>query len=94
MSQINLHTTPQFEDDLAIFMKARGLRTKSEAIRLAVHEAAVQAIPERDIAALRGFVHRLPGGWQSDKTGAELEAEIDAEMDAKLERLARRLDRR
>lgn len=43
MSQINLHTTPAFERALAKLMKLRGLRSKSEAIRAAVEEAAQRA---------------------------------------------------
>jgi hypothetical protein len=49
MSQINLHAKPEFERDLARFMRLRGLRTKSEAIRLAVREGLerAQAAPAR-----------------------------------------------
>jgi hypothetical protein len=38
--QINFHTTPQFDADLAALTQALKLRSKSEAIRLAVHEFA------------------------------------------------------
>ena len=40
MAQINFHTTPDFENDLAQLMKALKLRSKSEAIRVAVREMA------------------------------------------------------
>ena len=40
MSQINLHTTPAFDKALARLMRLRGIATKSEAIRVAVAEAA------------------------------------------------------
>jgi hypothetical protein len=92
MAQINLHTTPEFEAELAALMKGRGIKTKSEAIRLAVHEAAAPyaAPPKRDLSALIGMIGRLPGPRLTDKTGAELEAEIDDEMEAALERLSRR----
>ncbi len=92
MAQINLHTTPQFEADLATLMKERGIKTKSEAIRLAVREvvAPYVAPPQRDLSALIGMLDRLPGPRLTDKTGEELQAEIDDEMEAKLERLSRR----
>lgn len=38
-TQLNLHMTPEFERDLDRLRKLRGLRTKSEAIRVAVAEA-------------------------------------------------------
>jgi len=40
MPQINMHTTPQFEADLALVIAAFGLRNKSQAIRFAVREVA------------------------------------------------------
>jgi len=49
MAQINLHTTPEFEDDLAKLMRGRGIRSKSEAIRTAVHEAADDARGSRPV---------------------------------------------
>lgn len=39
MPQLNMHVTPEFEADLQEFMKRRGLKAKSEAIRVAVKEA-------------------------------------------------------
>jgi Arc/MetJ-type ribon-helix-helix transcriptional regulator len=90
MAQINFHTTPEFEADLEALMKRRGLRTKSEAIRLAVHELATRPAPQRDLSGLIGLIDRLPGKRKTAKSAAELLAEIDAEMDAKLARLGRR----
>ena len=92
MAQINLHTTPEFERDLVALMKARRLRSKSEAIRVAVREAAAPytAAAQHDLSALIGFVDRLPGGRATTRTSQELLAELDAEMEAKLERLGRR----
>jgi Arc/MetJ-type ribon-helix-helix transcriptional regulator len=90
MSQINLHTTPEFERDLDILMRTRGMKNKSEAIRCAVREAAASVQPtdaSSDWHALRGFVHRLPGGWQSDKTSRQILDQLDQEMDEELERL-------
>lgn len=39
MGQINRHTNEVFERDLSRFMALRGIRNKSEAISVAVHEA-------------------------------------------------------
>lgn len=39
MPQINLHLTPEFEAALAEYMRLRRVRTKSDAIRMAVQEA-------------------------------------------------------
>ena len=39
MSQLNIHLTPQFENMIALFMRKRGIATKSEAIRVALREA-------------------------------------------------------
>lgn len=40
MSQININVTPEFAKNLSRYMKKRGIRQKSEAIRKAVHEVA------------------------------------------------------
>lgn len=63
MSQINLHTTPRFERALARLMKLRGLRSKSEAIRAAVEEAAQRAArrPSADFREWIGLGKRGPG---------------------------------
>jgi len=92
MAQINFHTTPEFEQALAALMKARGLRSRSEAIRAAVLEAASPLLEERRRAvdAMWGAVARLPG-QRSPATSEELLREIDDEMEAKLQRLARRV---
>lgn len=39
MSQLNIHLTPDFEKKLSEYMRIRGIRTKSDAVRLAVQEA-------------------------------------------------------
>ena len=41
--QLNLHMTPEFEKALARLMRVRGIATKSEAVRVAVIEAAERA---------------------------------------------------
>ena len=38
MAQLNLNLTPQFEKDLEKYMKHRGIKTKSDALRSALHE--------------------------------------------------------
>lgn len=38
MSQLNIHLTPDFEAALNKLMRVRGLKTKSEAVRLAIQE--------------------------------------------------------
>ena len=91
MAQIKLHTTPEFETNLEKLMRRRGLKSKSDAIRIAVAEAAEKAedaLKERDWSII-GWVHRLPGGWKSDKTPQEILDEIDQEMEEKLERLSK-----
>lgn len=90
MAQLNLNTTPEFDRELEALMKKRGIKTKAEAIRLAVHEVsgAKNPPPKRDFSGLIGLVDRVPGPLLTDKSGEELLAEIDREMDEKLDRLA------
>jgi Arc/MetJ-type ribon-helix-helix transcriptional regulator len=38
MGQLNMHMTPEFEENLRRFMRLRGFTNKSEAIRVAVKE--------------------------------------------------------
>lgn len=40
MAQINFHTTPEFDADLAMMMSALRVKSKSKAIRFAVHDVA------------------------------------------------------
>jgi hypothetical protein len=49
MSQINLQVKPEFEEELAKFMAARRIRTKSEAIRIAVREGLAAARRRRRV---------------------------------------------
>jgi hypothetical protein len=57
MAQLNLHVTPQFEADLRRLQRLRGVRTKSEAVRLAVRETL-----ERDLrGAARADFHEWVG---------------------------------
>lgn len=39
MPQLNIHLTPDFEAALSEYMRLRRVRTKSDAVRLAVQEA-------------------------------------------------------
>lgn len=43
MPQLNVHVSPPFEEALERLMRLRGIRSKSEAIRIAVKEAADRA---------------------------------------------------
>lgn len=83
MPQINLHVTSEFEASLEALMRHRGLRSKSEAIRLAVQEAAApyRAAAPRDFSLLESL---LPESARGPTPMATLEAEIDREMDAAL----------
>jgi hypothetical protein len=63
VSQLNIHGTPSFERALRRLMRLRKLSTKSEAVRIAVEEAAARA--ERssqriDFSRLRGAGQRAP----------------------------------
>jgi hypothetical protein len=42
MKQLNLQLTPEFEEELAEYMRLRRVRTKSDAVRLAVREAVAR----------------------------------------------------
>lgn len=88
MAQINLHVTPEFEEALELLMRARRLRSKSEAIRHAVQEAAApyRAAPARDFSLLQGLIGRHGAGERDGKRRpmAELEREIDDGMERAL----------
>ena len=43
MGQLNMHMSPAFEQTLKKFMRARGIKSKSEAIRVAVEEGLLRA---------------------------------------------------
>ena len=44
MSQMNIHITPGFKQSIERFMRIRCLRSKSEAIRVAVEEGLQRAL--------------------------------------------------
>ena len=47
MSQLNINLTREFETALERLMRARGIKTKAEAVRLAVREALERTHTER-----------------------------------------------
>lgn len=56
MSQLNMHLTPEFKDNLACFMRIRRLRSKSEAIRVAVKEGLEAATKGKGHTHFRGWI--------------------------------------
>ena len=62
MTQLNIHMTLSFERELAKFMKIRRLKTKAEAVRVAIREGlehSVQAEP-RDFSTWIGLGKEIP----------------------------------
>ena len=58
MPQMNLHITKEFDEELERLMRVRRLRSRSEAVRTAIHEALVRALAQTaivDFSALIGF---------------------------------------
>ncbi|MEO5656301.1 MAG: ribbon-helix-helix domain-containing protein, partial [Nitrospiria bacterium] len=73
MPQINIHVNDEFEAALKALMKARGLKSKSETIRVAVREAATRSSPTtHDWGALLGLIDRVPGPKRTRKTSTKL----------------------
>jgi hypothetical protein len=62
MSQLNVHLTPEFEQVLAEYMRLRGIRTKSDAVRLALQEAVER---EKRLHRVPDFTRWLGLGKQS-----------------------------
>ena len=61
MAQLNIHMTPEFERALRRLMRMRKIATKSEAVRIAVLEAAEPARAKRGaFRALLGTGLRAP----------------------------------
>jgi len=62
MAQVNLHVTEEFAEDLGDLMRLRNIRTKSEAIRVAVMEAAGSARKKEgfDFDRWRGLALEFP----------------------------------
>ena len=70
MSQINFHTTPEFDAQLGVLMRLKAISSKSEAIRMAVaaQAKAVQTSHLRhDFLALVGLIKpKRPGRFTND----------------------------
>lgn len=63
MGQLNMHLTPEFEKMLHRFMRKRQLKTKSEAIRIAVKEGCEHAqkpLPKTDFVHWIGAAKHAP----------------------------------
>ena len=58
MAQLNIHLTPRFEKALRTLMRRRGLKTKSEAVRLAVEEAVERTACDVAVCDFREWVGR------------------------------------
>lgn len=86
MAQVNLHVTEEFAAALEALMRGRGLRSKSEAIRLAVREAAApyRADPPHDLSLLTGLLARHQGRPHAGPSASQLEDEIDRELERAL----------
>jgi hypothetical protein len=82
MTQINLNATPEFEHDLEALMLWRGIRTKADAIRHAVREAADRYRVEacRTPQELFTFIEALPRNAFEGQAGAALTVQIEAAM--------------
>jgi len=62
MRQLNLNVTPEFERDLRQFMKKKGIKSKSDAVRQAMREAAARTETNStfDFRALLGLGLKAP----------------------------------
>jgi len=56
MSQLNIHMTEEFERRLSQLMRMRGVKTKSEAVRLAVAEAVQRELDKGETADFRSWL--------------------------------------
>ena len=61
MKQLNLNVTQEFEKDLRVFMRRKGITNKSEALRRAVREAVARtAAPKPDYRSWLGMGLKAP----------------------------------
>ncbi|MBI4411498.1 MAG: hypothetical protein HY541_03325 [Deltaproteobacteria bacterium] len=63
MSQLNINVTPEFARDLSRYMKKKGIRQKSEAIRQAVRESIrrlTEGQKETDFNSWLGMALKAP----------------------------------
>ncbi len=56
MAQLNINLTDEFEEALRRFMRLRGVRTKSEAIRLAVQEGVERSLERAGRTSFRAWL--------------------------------------
>jgi Arc/MetJ-type ribon-helix-helix transcriptional regulator len=56
MAQLNVHVTPEFEEALARLVRLRKLRSKSEAVRVAVHETLERETRRVDAPDFRSWI--------------------------------------
>ena len=76
MSQINFHTTPEFNMALADYMRIRGLKTKSEAIRQAVFDALEAATAGSDSCDFGSWLALAAGAKQNPEPRFSNHAEL------------------
>ncbi len=63
MAQFNINLTPEFEKEIALYMKKKRVSTKSDAIRQALHEAVERLKSQRtdtDFRRWRGLALKAP----------------------------------
>lgn len=63
MTQLNIHMTTKFEQNLRTLMKIRHIETKSEAVRIAILEAlerATQQPEPADFSVWLGLAKQVP----------------------------------
>lgn len=62
MSQLNIHITPAFEKALSQFMRIRHIKTKSEAIRIAIQEclSKMKSQSQQNYANWIGLAKKAP----------------------------------
>jgi len=65
MAQININLTPAFEENLARYMQIRGIRSKSEAIRIAVQEGLERSIAGQSEVDFTSWVGSALGEGES-----------------------------
>jgi len=63
MGQLNIHMTPTFEKNLLRLMKVRHIKTKAEAIRIAINETlnhSIHQIKPVDFSTWIGLAKNIP----------------------------------
>lgn len=83
MSQLNLHISPEFEADLARFRDLRGIRSKSEAVRIAVREALERELSSSATADFREWIGLATAAPQNPTPRFRTEDELWGEADGR-----------